>query len=199
MSNFVLGLLHTRTSFRSITLPHVPTNPRYYLELDNLWSNITARRFKGHPTVSSTLAFQPFPRTIGKATQARGGNSMGLTASDHDRFIIEIAGIYRNKADDELVQSAAKEFTTTIKQQFPAIKSAALSAGVKLGDYNPDFANGLCFNRSLYPLVTDIRSDAGPDQEVTASYRDVAKFTKLQRQMDPNGLFAKRAGGFKYH
>jgi hypothetical protein len=145
MSNVLFNYFGMRTSFRSITLPHITSRPNYYLELDNLWNNITAKRLKGRWTVQTTLAFQPFSRSIGQASEARGGNSMGLTASDHDRFIIEIAGIYTSKADDELLQSIAREFTTTIKEQFATVKTAAVAAGNNLGEYNPDFMNGKWF------------------------------------------------------
>jgi hypothetical protein len=41
-------------------------------------------------------------------------------------------------------------------------------------------------------------NDAQGDQNVTGSYRDYAQFKQLQLQVDPNGLFRQRAGGFKY-
>lgn len=47
--------------------------------------------------------------------------------------------------------------------------------------YNPFFAN-----------------DATFDQDVLGSYKDAEKFKALQRSIDPQGLFAKNAGGFKY-
>jgi hypothetical protein len=42
-------------------------------------------------------------------------------------------------------------------------------------------------------------NDAGPDQDVMGSYKDSAKFKALQREVDPNGLWSKRAGGYKFH
>lgn len=45
------------------------------------------------------------------ASEKRGGNAMGLTASDPDRFVLEIAGIYQKAEDDKKVQDMGKEFT----------------------------------------------------------------------------------------
>lgn len=41
-------------------------------------------------------------------------------------------------------------------------------------------------------------NDAGVDQDIMATYQDAQKFVLLQQQMDPTGLFSRRAGGFKY-
>jgi hypothetical protein len=41
-------------------------------------------------------------------------------------------------------------------------------------------------------------NDAAGDQDVTGSYKDVAKFRALQKSVDPNGLWSTRAGGYKY-
>jgi hypothetical protein len=41
-------------------------------------------------------------------------------------------------------------------------------------------------------------NDAGTDQDVMGSYRDNKKFAALQKELDPSGLFSKRAGGFKH-
>jgi hypothetical protein len=132
--------------------------------------------------MTATIAYQPFPRTIGQASAARGGNAMGLTANDKDRFILEIAGIYNKSEDDDLVLAMGKEFTDALNKQLGPLKTQAKAAGVEIEDYLPLFMN-----------------DAGPDQDVMATYKDVAKFKALQRSVDPNGLWSKRAGGYKYH
>ncbi|KAF2396177.1 FAD-binding domain-containing protein [Trichodelitschia bisporula] len=177
----LFNFFSSRTSFRSITLPHLPHDHGYYSRVDALWSNITAKHLKGRYLVGSTLAFQPFPNSMGKATETKGGNAMGLKGSDHTRFVIEIAGIYSRKADDDVVQEMSREYTQVLTEQLQGVKASAKAKGITVGEYNPMFGN-----------------DAGPDQDVMGSYRDVATFRKLQKQLDPEGLFAKRAGGFKY-
>jgi len=47
---------------------------------------------------------------------------MGLTANDKDRFILEIAGVYTQGADDQLVQDMGKEFTDTLTKQLVSLK-----------------------------------------------------------------------------
>jgi hypothetical protein len=51
------------------------------------------------------VVLQPFPRAFGKTSEKRGGNAMGLSKTDHDRFVLEIAGVYSKKEDDELMQA----------------------------------------------------------------------------------------------
>lgn len=103
---------------------------------------------------------------------------MGLSSLDKDRFILEIAGVYNKSEDDDLVQAMGKEFTNALTKK---LKVAIQSKAVKGEEYNPLFMN-----------------DAGPDQDVMASYKDSKKFMELQMNVDPEGLWAKRSGGYKY-
>jgi hypothetical protein len=167
--------------WQSITLPHLPDNPSYYEQVDSIWNNITEKYMKGRWNVASTIAFQPFPRTIGAASEARGGNAMGLSSKDHDRFIVEIAGIYTSAADDAAIQKMSQEYTEVLTRDLGKIRTNSRARGITVGEYNPAFMN-----------------DAGPDQDVMGSYRDVDKFAALQKELDPVGLWAKRAGGFKF-
>jgi len=172
------------TSFRSITLPHLPKDHGYYSRIDAMWNNITATRAKGRTGltgITTTLAYQPWSRSIGKASAARGGNSMGLTANDGDRFVIEIAGIYQKKEDEKLVHDMSREFTDMLEKDLENIKAKAQTMGAQIETYLPHFMN-----------------DAAVDQDVMATYKDRALFARLQKEVDPTGLFSKRAGGFKY-
>ncbi|QDS72887.1 hypothetical protein FKW77_007603 [Venturia effusa] len=179
MSDANFDSLSMHTSFRSISLPYEPNNPGYYAEIEDTWNSISQSyisRAKG--TVTATIAFQPFPRTIGQASEKRGGNAMGLTAKDKDRFILEIAGVYNNSEDDDLVQAMGREFTDALTQKLKVQMQSNFAGDCET--YNPLFMN-----------------DAGPDQDVMGSYKDSNKFIELQRSVDPDGLWAKRAGGYK--
>jgi hypothetical protein len=57
------------------------------------------------------LVLQPFPRSFGLWSNAKGGNAMGFSVEDHDRFVLEIPGVYTSKADDETMQEWSKAFT----------------------------------------------------------------------------------------
>jgi len=170
------------TSFRSITLPHLPDDHGYYERIDDLWNNITTKYAGNNFLIQSTLAYQPWPRSIGKATEARGGNAMGLTAKDKDRFIIEIAGIYMRAADSKTVLDMSREFTDTLQKQLETMKTRVKAAGGPMFEtYLPEFMN-----------------DAAVDQDVVSTYKDKKLFAKLQKQMDPEGFWTKRTAGYKY-
>jgi hypothetical protein len=144
-----------------------------------MWSNITSKYLKNR-LVSSALAFQPFPNTIGKASEERGGNSMGLRSTDKPRFVVEIAGLYMLPGDEDVVNKMSTEFTDSLLKQLDVIKANANAVGAPIEEYLPYFMN-----------------DAGPDQDVTSSYREVQLFAKLKKEIDPNGFFS-RTGGYKY-
>lgn len=103
---------------------------------------------------------------------------MGLSASDSNRFILEINCLWQNADDDGQIYSMSKQLTENINDMMKQMKTQDIR-GVEA--YNPFFAN-----------------DATFDQDVLGSYKDAEKFKVLQKSMDPNGLFAKHSGGFKY-
>jgi hypothetical protein len=181
MSDAMFPFMSMRTSFRSITLPHLPKDHGYYERIDSMWNNITAKR--ASMFAQSTLAFQPFNHAVGKATEERGGNSMGLRGTDGDRFVIEIAGVYMRQADDKLMLDMAREFTDKLEVEVKTMAEKARAAGGQ---------------KSFETYLPHFMNDAAADQDVTGTYREHKLFAQLQKEMDPTGFFAKRAGGFKY-
>jgi hypothetical protein len=128
---------------------------------------------------------QQFPPSIGKASEARGGNAMGIKGSDGPRVILEITGLWQNADDDTKMPRLAQEFTEKILKRLQELKktgvAGASGAAFKYEEYNPLFMN-----------------DAAIDQDVFASYRDQRKFAAVQKSVDAKGFFSKRAGGFKH-
>lgn len=130
------------------------------------------------PLAQFTVDFQPFPSAIGKVSESKGGNAMGISGSDPDRVILEIQGSWTLPSDDAAGYSISRQLTEWLDQQLPKwLDEAGISRNVYL------------------PLLMN---DAAGDQPVTQSYREYAKFKALQQQLDPNGLFSTRAGGYKY-
>lgn len=129
------------------------------------------------PTSQFSLDFQPLPSIIGKMSESKGGNAMGLTGSDPDRVILEIQGSWILPSDDTEGYSIGKQLTDWLDVQ---VSKWLAEAGMS-SQYLPLFMN-----------------DAAGDQDVTGSYKDVAKFRELQKSVDPNGLWSTRAGGYKY-
>jgi hypothetical protein len=154
-------------------------NPNWYGEIESSFTNISASFMKNHYTSVATVAFQAFPGIIGKQTQSRGGNAMGLTANDKNRFILEINYLWRDGKEDATIHGMARQLTDILDKRVAQIMANS-KASSQVETYLPFFMN-----------------DAAVDQDVTASYKNGAKFKALQQQMDPNGLW-KRAGGFKY-
>jgi hypothetical protein len=118
---------------------------------------------------------------FGKASEERGGNAMGLAFLDSDKYVLEITGVYQKREDDELMQRWGMDFTTELRTRLMTAVTNAKKAGKPIGEYNPYFMN-----------------DAGPDQNVMASYKEARKFAALQQQLDPKNLLNKRAGGYKF-
>ena len=59
----------------------------------------------------SSITCQPFPKIIGKHSEDRGGNAMGLSGTDPDRMILEIQSTWRSSKDDERNYLMSKELT----------------------------------------------------------------------------------------
>ncbi|KAK8877078.1 FAD-binding domain-containing protein [Apiospora arundinis] len=170
--------VQARDSFRTFTIPHVPNNPGLYDEISKKWHDITSAYLITHPTSQCSVDFQPLPRVVGSRTKARGGNAMGLTGSDPHRIVLEFQCGWLLKPDDAIVYALARDMTDWLQGRLP---DWLAQAGLDSGAYMPLFMN-----------------DAAGDQNVTGSYRDHAKFKKLQESIDPMGVFAKRVGGYKY-
>ncbi|KAF2127968.1 FAD binding domain-containing protein [Dothidotthia symphoricarpi CBS 119687] len=171
--------LDARVSFRTYTLPYIASRPQMYQEVRDKYANITAPFLTAlRPKAQFSTDFQPLPSIVGTHTAAKGGNAMGLTASDPDRLILEIQGSWQLASDDEQGYGITRQLTEWLDTQVPLWLA---QAGMPSQVYLPLFMN-----------------DAAGDQPVVQSYSGYAKFRALQRWYDPLGLFSRRAGGFKY-
>lgn len=168
----------TRYFLQTYTLPYVPTAPHMYSEITNKFYQLLNSYMSALTRASSSCSvnFQPLPAIMGKQSEARGGNAMGLRGDDPDRMILEMQCSWADKGDDEILYGLSQELTDWL-----GTKVAEWTQGEHKDLYLPLFMN-----------------DATYDQNVTGSYRDYAKFRDLQKSMDPHGLFSKRAGGFTY-
>lgn len=141
---------------------------------------LTANYFKNplHLTAQCSVDFQPLPKTVGRMSQASGGNAMGLTDQDPDRLILEIQCAWGSAKDDETLMGISRDLTSWLDTVVPEWLSEQQQP---LDTYLPLFMN-----------------DASADQNVTGSYRGYEKFKTLQLQYDPQGTLRARTGGFKY-
>jgi hypothetical protein len=128
--------------------------------------------------IQFSMDFQPLPSLIGRISASKGGNAMGLSASDPDRIILEIQGAWNLPTDDDLAHSLARQMTDWLDEVVPLWLD---EAGMSRDLYMPLFMNDAMF-----------------DQDVMGSYKDYEVFKELQTEVDPAGLFSTRTGGFKY-
>jgi FAD/FMN-containing dehydrogenase len=152
-----------------------------YAEIRDYLANASALFLNTPPlarAVQFSVDFQPLPSIIGRISETKGGNAMGLSSSDPDRIILIYQGAWNLPTDDELAYGIARQITAWLDKVVPQWME---EAGISSDTYLPMFMN-----------------DAMYDQPVFQSYKDYAKFRALQRQVDPDGLFSTRAGGFKY-
>ncbi|KAI1485150.1 hypothetical protein F5X96DRAFT_661263 [Biscogniauxia mediterranea] len=175
-------LLNARISFRTYTMPYLPSQPGVYAEIRDQWRTLTGAYLDNvlHATSQCSVDFQPLPSVIGQHSEAAagGGNAMGLRGSDPDRLILELQCSWADPADDAQLYALSRNMTAWLDAAVPRwLQSEGQDAAL----YMPYFMN-----------------DAQADQNVTGSYRDYARLAALQREVDPSGLFSGRAGGFKY-
>lgn len=152
-----------------------------YREISDKLSNLNSPVLGLAPVISGiqfSVDMQPLPAAIGKISESKGGNAMGLTASDPDRIILIFQGAWNLASEDEKVFQIARNLTDWLDEVVPQWLE---EAGMPADMYMPYFIN-----------------DAMYDQPVMQSYRDYEKFKTLQQSVDPNGLFSTRTGGFKY-
>jgi hypothetical protein len=163
---------------QTYTVPYIASRPQMYKEIRDKLAEI-ATPFLNilRPLSQFSVDFQPLPSLIGKISESKGGNAMGLTGADPDRLILEIQGSWALPSDDTAGYGVSEQLTDWLDEQVPQwLAEAGMDS-----QYLPLFMN-----------------DAAGNQDVTGSYKDVAKFRALQKSVDPSGLFSTRAGGFKY-
>lgn len=164
---------------KTYTIPFISSNPGIYVAIRNRWRDLTMTYLNNslHLTGQCSVDFQPLPSIIGQHSEANGGNAMGLSGSDPNRLLLELQCEWPSATDDAELYSISRQMTDWLDQQVPIW----LAAANRENEYLPLFMN-----------------DAQADQNVTGSYRGYPEFRALQLQLDPQGLFRERAGGFKY-
>ena len=125
------------------------------------------------PNLAYSLSFQPMPTAITSKAASRGGNSLGLSASDGNLFNLLLTVSWDTIADDARIEQHAKDL---FKQSEDEAK--------KLGLYN----------EYLY------LNYAAPWQDPISGYgaAQKARLQAVSKKYDPKGVFQKQVpGGFK--
>ena len=150
--------------------------PHMYDEISDKFRSLVEEHLKNllRLTAQCSIDVQPFPALIGKHSQDNGGNAMGISGDDIDRILLEIQCSWSSDDDDEIFHAASRELVQWLQ--------------VKV----PEWTKG---EQHYLPFLMN---DAAGDQNVTGTYRDYSKFKALQAEMDPDGFFRNRGGGFVY-
>ncbi|PYH89375.1 FAD-binding domain-containing protein [Aspergillus ellipticus CBS 707.79] len=134
-----------------------------------------------------TFATQPVSVRIARASQERGGNTLGLDPANGDRIWVENDLIWINPACDNDCPQYLREVGDTIKTSFDSNLKGTKPTNYQSGDVN--FV-------SLNPLFMN---DAGYYQDVYDSYgaANKARLENIAKAYDPNG-FMFRQGGWNF-
>lgn len=147
-----------------------------YDEISNKFTDLVEEHLKNplRLTAQCSIDVQPFPAIIGKHSEDRGGNAMGISGDDIDRILLEIQCSWSSDKDDEIFHDVSRELVEWLETKVP------------------EWTKG---EEYYLPLLMN---DAAGDQNVTGGYRDYGKFKAMQAEMDPEGFFRERGGGFVY-
>lgn len=158
------------------TLPYVADAPQMYGEITDQFTSLVKKHLSNPLRLTSqcSVDFQPFPSIIGKHSEERGGNAMGVRGDDPDRILLEIQCSWVSKLDDDIFVEASKELVEWLETKIP------------------EWTGG---EEYYLPFLMN---DAAGDQNVTGRYRDYSKFKALQLEADPEGFYKERGGGFSY-
>lgn len=141
-----------------------------------------------HPGFIFSLAFQPMSYIIPAQSVAAGGNALGMKPADGDRMWMEYDVSWLTALGDDAAHSMAMNITATIdeyaKTTYAGVPSSHYQSGnLEEAEYDPIFLN-----------------DAMYDQMPLQSYENDGydKLKAIQENVDPEGFFPSRTGGFKF-
>lgn len=136
---------------------------------------------------------QPVSVRIAQASQAQGGNALGLNPAHGDRIWMENNFLWTNPTCQDRCPEYSREISERMlelqREQYGEILPTNYEASgdgdgddVRWTNYNPLFMN-----------------DAAPDQDVYSSYGEVnlERLRAAKERYDPMGFFTTRQGGFK--
>lgn len=140
------------------------------------WRNVTSEVDHILGIVAS-IAFQPFPRRIAQVAREKGGDLIDFD-DDVDRIIIELNYSFSIKSDYDVIDQ-------TLQDTYSGVRNRVLEwqkEGSLPDAYLPLFMNDAFFRQDYF-------------SRLRPKYAELAK--SLAEELDPNGLFRDRTGGWK--
>ncbi|KJX98909.1 FAD-binding domain-containing protein [Zymoseptoria brevis] len=192
-SNSQFSLPGQRYLIRTGTLPNLPGSQGIDLYTQAFDSYFAAGKKAQLETIDNfifSMAFQPIPHQLqaNSVNNPNGVNLLGFNPDHGDKVIMEYDVSWLSALTDKKA-AAYLTAATEPAQQYAKSKYAGVKpTNYKSGDldtisYNPIFMNDAMYNQD-------------PLRSYGAATYDRLK--QIQRERDPNGLFSKRAGGFKF-
>lgn len=138
-----------------------------------------------------TIAFQPIPTAIAKQSLAIGGpNPLSLKPENGDLMWMEYDIAWLASGADKISHNTAMSITSTIdayvRKTYGGMKNSNAVEGTEKSEpgleYGPVFLNDAMF-----------------DQDPLRSYgsENYERLKRIQKEVDSDGLFPSRTGGFK--
>jgi len=177
-------------SFHVNTIPNLPHDQmvQYY----DAYYNITASQSFNDSITNIDIQLmgfdvQPLSAQIARASQAQGGNALGLDPAHGDRVWVENDLLWVNDFCNDKCPGYARHMA----DEALAYQKSHY-AGVPPTNYQSGDLNYLSYN----PLFLN---DAAPYQDVYTSYgtANLARMKAVKKAYDPTGFLTTRQGGFK--
>ncbi|KAF2691015.1 FAD-binding domain-containing protein [Lentithecium fluviatile CBS 122367] len=160
----------------TVPLPSAANEVEVFEGIHNHWRNITATTLL-EPGIVASIAWQPFPKAIAREARARSPDLIDVD-DDVDRIIIEMNYAFATLPNYEKMADTMEATYTGVRERVQAwqadgtLPEAYLPVFMNYGFYRQDYWGRLKpESRALAKSVSD--------------------------QVDPNGLFETRTGGWK--
>jgi len=145
-------------------------------EIHEHWRNVS-KQVDPVTGVIASIAYQPFPKRIAQVAREKGGDLMDFD-DDVDRIIIELNYSFAIKNDQEQIGDALEETYTGVRERVLAWQEE----GQLPDTFSPLFMNDAFYRQDYFARLRP-------------EYAELAK--SLAEELDPNGLFRERTGGWK--
>ncbi|KAH6991301.1 hypothetical protein BKA56DRAFT_610845 [Ilyonectria sp. MPI-CAGE-AT-0026] len=161
----------------TVPLPSAANGVEVLGGIHQFWRNVS-QPVMGVANVAVVIGYQPFPKRMAKISREKGFDLLDME-DDVDRIIVELNYSY-------LLQADTKKIDKAMKNTFGGIRSRVLEWQ----------DNGVLERDVLLPLFMN---DGYYSQDyfgrLRPEHHQLVK--KVAAQVDPNGLFRDRTGGFK--
>lgn len=125
---------------------------------------------------------------LSAASVASGGDAIQLDPRNGDRVWIDLVISWETAVGDDIAASAAEQITSDIDSYVRTTYAGVPNTRYVEGNLTYEEYNPLFLNDAMY------------DQKPAQSYgnNSYERLRAIQKNVDPNGFFPTRTGGFKY-